>query len=68
MLLGIILHPRLIHRWPDEHKPRCVLLADASRSMLLADTHTGAAVTREHVVQEILSSSPAGVPAQLREM
>jgi len=41
MLAGLMLAPKLIRVWPDPQKPRCSVLADGSRSMLLADTYTG---------------------------
>jgi len=43
MLTGLLLGPKLIRVRPDPHKPRCALLADGSRSMLLTDTYTGEA-------------------------
>ena len=41
MLACLMLAPKLIRTWPDPQKPRCMVLADGSRSMLLADTYTG---------------------------
>jgi len=40
-LTGLALDPTLIRSWPDPHKPRCVVLVDASRSMLLEDMAPG---------------------------
>ena len=45
MLVGLVLSPKLIRTWPDPQKPRCALLVDGSRSMLLADRYEGEAVT-----------------------
>jgi len=41
MLAGVALNPKLIRTWPDPHNPRCVILVDGSRSMLLADSYAG---------------------------
>jgi len=41
MLAGLLLSPKLIRTWPDPQLPRCVLLVDGSRSMLLSDTYRG---------------------------
>ena len=38
MASGLLLSPKLIRTWPDPHKPRLAVLADASRSMALEDT------------------------------
>jgi len=42
MLVGLALSPTLVRSWPDPEKPRCAVLLDASRSMLLADAYSGA--------------------------
>ena len=42
MLIGLALSPTLVRSWPDPEKPRCAVLVDASRSMLLADSYSGA--------------------------
>jgi len=42
MLVGLALSPTLVRSWPDPEKPRCAILVDASRSMLLADAYSGA--------------------------
>ena len=41
MLIGLALSPTLVRSWPDPEKPRCAVLVDASRSMLLADAYSG---------------------------
>lgn len=42
MLVGLALGPTLIRTWEDPEKPRCAVLLDGSRSMLLADDYSGA--------------------------
>ena len=37
MLAGLMLNPKLIRTRPDPEKPRCTLLVDSSRSMLIAE-------------------------------
>jgi hypothetical protein len=39
MLVALALNPTIIRTWPDDNKPRCVVLADASRSMSLDDAY-----------------------------
>jgi len=41
LVAGLVLGPKIIHMWPDPMKPRCAVLADSSRSMLLTDTYMG---------------------------
>lgn len=71
MLLGLLLSPKLVRTWPDPHKPRCLVLVDGSRSMLLADKYSGvldvwlhqgqtaeesaADLTRESIVRRLLT-------------
>ena len=43
MLVVLALGPTLIRTWADPQKPRCAVLVDGSRSMLLADDYSGAA-------------------------
>ena len=38
LLTAMLLNPTMIRQWQDRQKPRCVLLVDGSRSMLLSDT------------------------------
>jgi hypothetical protein len=56
---GLVLSPTLIRTWPDPQKPRCAVLVDASRSMLLADDYTGetAAWLKQHLAA---GENPAG--------
>lgn len=82
MLTGIALSPKLIRTWPDPHKPRCALLVDGSRSMLLTDTYakpplegqtpkskaeSGGELSREAVARSLLNSGPDGWLARVRE-
>ena len=41
MLTGLVLGPKFIRTWPDPQKPRCAVLVDGSRSMLLTDAYSG---------------------------
>lgn len=39
LAVGLALGPTIIHKWPDTTKPRCAVLVDASRSMMLDDAY-----------------------------
>lgn len=83
MLVGLVLSPTLIRTWPDPEKPRCAVLVDGSRSMLLADDYSGETAewlakrlppgaiprraTREEIARALLSAGPGTLPAGLKE-
>lgn len=60
MLAGLMLGPTLIRTRPDPQKPRCSVLVDASRSMLITDTYTGdqARWLNEHLKAEADKDGP----------
>ncbi|MCX5656012.1 MAG: hypothetical protein NTY65_15350, partial [Planctomycetota bacterium] len=60
MLVGLALGPMLIRTWEDPEKPRCAVLLDGSRSMLLADDYSGAAA------DWLLRRTASGVPQATR--
>jgi len=39
MVVLLALSPRMVRTWPDPEPPRCLLLVDGSRSMLLTDVY-----------------------------
>jgi von Willebrand factor type A domain len=41
MLAGLALAPTLVRSWPDTSKPRCAVLVDGSRSMMIEDAYSG---------------------------
>ncbi len=82
MLAGILLMPKVVRTWIDPRKPRCVVLVDGSRSMLLSDTYdklpaeirnpksevrNGTELSRQDVVRALLDRGPEGWLAKVRE-
>jgi len=63
-LVGLVLGPKIVRTWLDPMKPRCAVLADGSRSILIADTYAGDEEEwlEDHVLPERDDENPSGPP------